>query len=334
MIYYIGAGAVAIIFIIVWYLIRRKKIDALIKKIDELSEKDKALKKEIEVNQREYDQLGEKLKVIKSQLDTLDVQREASIQRAREAKESTNRLLASETQRAKSELNRIKEVEYARMQNEFKEKERALEQQFNFKKKQFTEDFEILLEVYNDEVSIAKSEVNDFKAKRAALNEAIAREKELQENQAFYSIDVPKNDQEDIGVLQSMDLRMHNRDVIPKLIWELFIRRPCQEMIKRVTGGRKISGIYKITYKATGESSIGKTVDIATRWQNHVKTAIGLEAAARATLHNRLAKDGLWNYTFEILEEVDKDHLSAREGYYIELYGTKSQLNMKAGEKQ
>ena len=334
MLYYIGAGAVAIVFIIVWYLIRRKKIDALIKKIDELSEKDKALKKEIEVNQREYDGLTKRLEQVKSQIDHLDTQRVVSIQRAREAKESTDRLLASEVQRATSELNRIKEVEYARMQNEFKEKERTLEQQFDFKRKQFTEDFEILLEVYNDEVSIAKSEVNDFQAKRAAINEAIAREKELQENQAFYSIDVPKNDQEDIGVLQSMDLRMHNRDVIPKLIWELFIRRPCQEMIKRVTGGRKISGIYKITYKVTGESYIGKTVDIATRWQNHVKTAIGLEAAARATLHNRLAKDGLWNYTFEILEEVDKDHLSAREGYYIELYGTKSQLNMKAGEKQ
>ena len=334
MIYYIGAGAVAIVFIIVWYLIRRKKIDALIKKIDELSEKDKALKKEIEVNQREYDQLGEKLKVIKSQLNTLDVQREASIQRAREAKESTDRLLASETQRAKSELNRIKEVEYARMQNEFKEKRADLDKQFEAHKKELEENFGGLSQAYISQLAEMTTEIEDFQAKRAAINEAIAREKELQENQAFYSIDVPKNDQEDIGVLQSMDLRMHNRDVIPKLIWELFIRRPCQEMIKRVTGGRKISGIYKITYKATGESYIGKTVDIATRWQNHVKTAIGLEAAARATIHNRLAKDGLWNYTFEILEEVDKDHLSAREGYYIELYGTKSQLNMKAGEKQ
>lgn len=332
--YYIGAGAVAVVFIIVWYLIRRKKIDALIKKIDELSEKDKTLKKEIEANQCEYDGLTKRLEEVKSQIDHLDTQRVISIQRAREAKESTDRLLASEVQRAKSELNRIKEVEYERMQNEFKEKERTLEQQFDFKKKQFTEDFEILLETYNDEVNIAKSEVNDFQAKRAAINEAIAREKELQENEAFYSIDISKNDQEDISILQSMDLRMHNRDVIPKLVWELFIRRPCQEMIKRVTGGRKISGIYKITYKVTGESYIGKTVDIATRWQNHVKTAIGLEAAARATLHNRLAKDGLWNYTFEILEEVDKDNLSAREGYYIELYGTKSQLNMKAGEKQ
>jgi len=120
-----------------------------------------------------------------------------------------------------------------------------------------------------------------------------------------------------------MDLKLHNRDVIPKLIWELFIRRPCQEMVKRVTGGRKISGIYKITYKETGESYIGKTTDIATRWQNHCKTTIGLEGCARTTLHNRLAQDGLWNYTWEILEEVDKDSLAAREAFYIDLYGTK-----------
>jgi uncharacterized protein YoxC len=72
MLYYIGAGAVAIVFIIVWYLIRRKKIDALIKKIDELSEKDKTLKKEIETNQREYDGLTKKLEEVKSQIDHLD----------------------------------------------------------------------------------------------------------------------------------------------------------------------------------------------------------------------------------------------------------------------
>lgn len=130
-----------------------------------------------------------------------------------------------------------------------------------------------------------------------------------------------------------MDLKLHNRDVIPKLIWELFIRRPCQEMIKRVTGGRKKSGIYKITYKKTGEAYVGKTTDFSTRWVNHCKTAIGLEGAARATLHNRLGKDGLWNYTWEILEEVDKDNLSSREAFYIDLYGTKTQLNMKEGSK-
>ena len=131
-----------------------------------------------------------------------------------------------------------------------------------------------------------------------------------------------------------MDLRLHHRDVIPKIIWELFIRRPLQEMEKRVIGSSKRSGIYKITNKETGEAYIGKTSDFATRWQNHCKTAVGLDGAAHATLHTRLAQDGLWNYTFEILEDVDKDHLSEREAFYIDLYRTKSQLNMKEGSSK
>ena len=102
-------------------------------------------------------------------------------------------------------------------------------------------------------------------------------------------------------------------------------------MIKRVTGGRDISGIYKITYIKTGESYIGKTTNIKTRWQNHIRTVIGLEGAAHSTLHTHMEKNGLWNYTFEILEEVSKDKLTEREKFYINLYNTTKQLNMREG---
>ena len=120
-----------------------------------------------------------------------------------------------------------------------------------------------------------------------------------------------------------MDLKLHNRSVIPKLIWELYIRRPTKELAKRLTNGKNISGIYKITYKKTGESYVGRSTNIGHRLEEHYKTVVGLEGAARATVHNRMAQDGLWNYTFEILEEVDKDNLSAREAFYIDFYGTK-----------
>lgn len=253
--------------------------------------------------------------------------------RAQEAHDATERLLLAEQERARANLDGIKQLEEERLKNELKVREATLEQQYQFKQKQFEEDFQVLNDALQDELKIVKAELDEFQTKRAAVNEAIRRERELEEQEDFYSIDISQADQEDIQLLQSLDLRLHNRDVIPKLVWELFVRRPCQEMIKRVTGGRKVGGIYKITYKKTGEAYIGKTTDFSTRWQNHCKTAIGLEGAARATLHNRLAKDGLWNYTWEILEEVDKDHLSAREGYYIDLYGTKTQLNMKDGSK-
>lgn len=258
------------------------------------------------------------------QADIQIVARERKIEKERldEVMAQSREILSTEKERLETELKLTKDLQLQKLEQLYKEREANLEQDFRAR----MADIEI-------EISNYQTQLQQFKNMSEAVNEAIRRKKELEDQEYFYSIDVSENDQEDISILQSMDARLHNRDVIPKLIWELFIRRPTQEMIKRVTGGKDESGIYKITYKKTGEAYIGKTTSFSTRWQNHVKTSIGLDAAARATLHNRMAKDGLWNYTFEILERVDKDHLSAREAYYIDLYGTKNQLNMKSGDK-
>ena len=175
------------------------------------------------------------------------------------------------------------------------------------------------------------AELEDFRRRRAAINEAILRDKEIKEKEDFYRIILTENDLSDMKILEEIAPRMKNRDIIPKLIWDTILRRPVQEMIKRVTGGKEISGIYKITYTKTGESYIGKTTDIKTRWQNHCKTAIGLEAAASSTFHTRLASDGIENYTWEVIEEVSKDKLGEREKYWIDFYETKNQLNMRKG---
>ena len=173
--------------------------------------------------------------------------------------------------------------------------------------------------------------LDDYRSQREAVNLAILREKELKEKENFYKIVIPENDQKDMETLKSIGPRLRNREALNKLIYDVFVKRPLNELIKRITNGREISGIYKITYIKTGEAYIGKTTNISTRWQNHIKTACGLEGAARTTFHNRLEQDGIWNYTFEILEEVPKDKLGEREKFYIELYGTDTQLNMRKG---
>lgn len=326
MLYYLigGLSAVALIVAIVLFIKTHKYKDVLLKEIIDNR------KKEIDA---EVAAFLEKRDQAKHECDIYENMRQQQQMRAIDAVDATDRLIKAEEKRAAAELQGVKQLEEERMQHELEQKASILEEQYKWRAQQFKEDFFVIIEDYEGQIAEIEKQLNDFQAKCAAVNEAIRREKELQEQELFYSIDISENDKEDIQMLQSMDLRLHHRDVIPKLIWELFIRRPCQEMIKRVTGGRKIGGIYKITYKKTGESYVGKTTDFATRWQNHCKTAIGLEGAARATLHNRMAKDGLWNYTFEILEEVDKDNLSSREAFYIDLYGTKSQLNMKDGDK-
>lgn len=330
MYYLIGAGLLFVISIILFVQAQKKEkltvqqaLEKHEKYIDEITKQ----------KQEEYEQLVRYQVKLSQDCQVLEKQRKYEQDRAQEAHDATERVLLAEHERARAELNGVKELELEKMRNEMQEKQRALNAEYNAQELYCQKNFTTTLEFYQEELSAAKSELDEFQAKRTAVNEAIRREKELNEQESFYSIDVPEADREDIQVLQSMDARLHNRDVIPKLIWELFIRRPTQEMIKRVTGGRKFGGIYKITYKKTGEAYIGKSTDISTRWQNHVKTVIGLEGAARATLHARMARDGLWNYTFEVLEELNKDELSAREAYYINLYGTKNQLNMKEGSK-
>lgn len=201
----------------------------------------------------------------------------------------------------------------------------------NTEYKQFESDQEEIKRKTLIEIEEIINLLDDYRSQREAVNLAILREKELKEKENFYKIVIPENDQEDIEVLKTIGPRLRNREALNKLIYDVFVKRPLNELIKRVTNGKEISGIYKITYIKTGEAYIGKSTNISTRWQNHIKTACGLEGAARTTFHNRLEQDGIWNYTFEILEEVPKDKLSEREKFYIELYGTDTQLNMKKG---
>lgn len=207
---------------------------------------------------------------------------------------------------------------------------KALEEKYKNLEGNAQQEFQAKQRSYNNELSYLRRELEDFRSRREAVNEAIRRERELSEKEDFYKIQLTQNDIEDIKILDSMKNRLSHKEVLPKVIWESIVRRPTNEMIKRVVG-QKIGGIYKITYIPTGEAYIGRTVNFKDRWQAHIQTALGMEKVASSTLHTHMARNGIWNYNFEILEEVPKDKQSEREKFYIDLYGTKKQLNIKAG---
>ena len=205
------------------------------------------------------------------------------------------------------------------LEEKYKKLEEDAQQEFRTKQKN-----------YSDELFYLRKELEDFRSRREAVNEAIRRERELSEKEDFYKIQLTQSDIEDIKLLDSMKDRLCHKEIFPKVIWESIARRPVSEMIKRVVG-QKVGGIYKITYIPTGEAYIGRTVNFKDRWQAHIQTALGMEKVASSTLHTHMARNGIWNYNFEILEEVPKDKQSEREKFYIDLYGTQKQLNMKAG---
>lgn len=175
------------------------------------------------------------------------------------------------------------------------------------------------------------SEIEDYEQKRKAINEAVLREKEIQEKEDFYKIKISESDLDDILILKDIEKKIHNREAINKLIYEVFIKRPSQEMIKRVVQKDKVCGIYKITYIKTGESYIGRSKDIRNRWKQHILSSLNIGSIAHTTFHNFLSEKGLQNFTFEILEEVTPEKLSEREKYWISFYETNKQLNSNIG---
>lgn len=187
------------------------------------------------------------------------------------------------------------------------------------------------LQQISENITKQRSFLENFQEKRQAINEAIKREREIAEKEDFYRVCLSEDDIEDIFELKKLVPHLRHREALPKLMWDTMVSRATKEMIKRVTGGRTAGGIYKITYIPTGEAYIGKTTDFGTRWQNHIQTALGMEKVARSTLHVHMASHGIQNYTFEILEEVTREKQTEREKFYIELYGTQKQLNMRIG---
>ena len=175
-------------------------------------------------------------------------------------------------------------------------------------------------------------ELEDYQKRRDVVNENIRREKEIREKENFYKINISNNDIEDIQLLKTVEPNLKNKEALNKLIYEVFIKKPTTEMIKRVLDGGSPSGIYKITFIPTGEAYIGKSSNINKRWIEHIKSAYGLGTIAHSSFHTRMAKEGVWNFTFELLEKIEKERLGEREKYWIEFYQTKEfGLNERSG---
>lgn len=185
-----------------------------------------------------------------------------------------------------------------------------------------------------DELHRVKSELEEERSRRAAINEEIRRAREVEEQQDFYKIQLDPNDTDDVKILRDIAPRLRHPDAINKVIWTGYYQKPLAELRKRLLPNGDTSGVYKITRLKTNEIYIGQTTSVDKRWQEHVKSALGVGTLASSQLHRAMAADGCENFTFELLESVPKDKLRERESYYIDFYDSKTYgLNSVTGDK-
>ena len=130
-------------------------------------------------------------------------------------------------------------------------------------------------------------------------------------------------DIDDIRKLERIKPDLHNPRVLSMLIWSTFFQKPMTTLCNNVLGTSAITGIYKITNQNNDMCYIGQAVDVATRWKNHAKCGLDIDTPAGNKLYKAMKEEGIWNFSWELLEECPRNELDAKEKFYIELYQSK-----------
>lgn len=235
---------------------------------------------------------------------------------------------------------KIQEIDAGLLEAQHK-KTILLENEFKEKKENKLKEFDDIVNFLQTQEASMKNEIEqlklvleDYRTKRTAINEEILRQKQLEEQQDFYRIQLDPNEIGDIEILRNTAARLQRPEIINKIIWSGYYQKPLAELRKRLLPNGDISGIYKITRLKTKEIYIGQSTSLDKRWQEHTKSALGVGTLASSQLHRVMALDGPENFTFEVLEETPKDKLRERESYYIDFYDSKNYgLNTIKGDK-
>ena len=165
-----------------------------------------------------------------------------------------------------------------------------------------------------------QNEIDKMRASLSAGVQARLRQQEKKNKLDFYKLSISDADLSDVKMLENLKSSFHKPVVLSKLIWTQYFQKQMTELCDRILGKKNICGIYKITNLNTEQCYIGQSVNIAERWKQHCKCGLGIEASATNILYNSMQKDGVWNFTFELLEQCSKELLNEKEKFWIQMY--------------
>ena len=243
-------------------------------------------------------------------------------------------------------------IEDSTLRSGYMAKSAALEAEYQTKMKYLSDTFEARIKALDLEYSNkAETYAADWEHRRALLEEeynallqsvheqqvtlhiALEQNRQDHEDEGRHCLAMPDIDRYEIAELD--DVCGHIRNPLPlcKAIYDIYYKVPTTNLINDL-GVKGVSGIYKITDMTNGKMYVGQSVDLGERWRQHIKRGIGAETGtiSGSKLYSAMHTNKLWNFKFELLEEVSKDSLNAREKFWISYFNSVEYgYNMKAG---
>lgn len=175
---------------------------------------------------------------------------------------------------------------------------------------------------YAEKIQLLQSSLDKLKRQKAATIEAFQREQAVQDSKNDYRIIIEDNDKADIDILNSFKNRLSNPEILSKLIWSTYYQKKAKALFVNIVGTEKVCGIYKITDINDTKCYIGQSVDIANRFTQHCRCGCGIKTPKDNKLYAAMLKEGLDQFTFEIVEICPQEELNEKEKYYIDVYNS------------
>ena len=320
------------------YFVLRPKLRAA-KEIDKKTEEQNKRLKEEEcvlnehiqqlqncINQKEFKLQEQKL--LLNELQVKEKELTKHIQDTRELIDKDNEIVYQKSfDLMQEKLSQAAEKEA----NKFQEAQKIAEEEYLRALEDIALETAAALASKREEVKIAEQQLATLRAKADAAIAAAKREEEKLLEIDKYKILVTDLDLLEINRLREIAPYFRNARAIYKIIWESYYRNLTTEMVNRVVGAGARTGVYKLTNLTNQKVYIGQAVDIGERFKQHTKCGLGIDTPSNM-LYAAMIKDGVENFTFEVLEECERGQLNDREKYYIEFYRAQEHgYNMSKG---
>ena len=255
-----------------------------------------------------------------------------------------NKLIYSENQKKKEiqeELSQFKKDKQRELEEDLQKEKKLAQLSIEKANAEASSEIEAIHQDLNNiresaiqEKQEIQNDIDKIKASLSAGVEARLREQQKKDKINFYKLSINEADLADVKMLENLKASFHKPVVLSKLIWTQYFQKQMTELCDRVLGKKTICGIYKITNLNSEQCYIGQSVDVSKRWKDHCKCGLGIEASATNKLYNNMQKNGVWNFSFELLEECSRNLLNEKERFWIEMYQSdKFGLNTTKGNK-
>ena len=294
---------------LVLYVVLKPKLKMVQKLDEDTQSQNENLRAELLELSKEHSSLTAKKEEILSNIATLQKQ----------AEESSNAIYEKSYELANEKMSQAAET----MSKKYRDMEEVAKNEYKTILEDCVSSFQQQITAKQDELSEVNKQLSDLTAKLTSAVEAAKRAEELRVKQDFYRLQLSQADIDEIARLREVIPYLRDSEPLNKVIWKVYYEKPYTDLIGRVVGTGIHTGIYKITNIENQMCYIGQAANIADRWKQHIKRGIGAETPTRNKLYPAMLELGVENFTFEIVEEVERSKLNEREDYWQEYFHAK-----------